>query len=255
MILYFSATGNSQYVAEQIAKATNDTLVSIRRHLKDENAEFTLKENENIGIVMPTYFQGMPLFLQEFISDMKIVDEGGKHYAYAVSTCGVGYGNSGSEAVLAMQHAGIKLDATYVVHMVDNWIPYFDMNDKEYISKAESTADREMQDVISKVIAHKSTYEEDSLDEKQVQDLIMGYEECRKTSLFTVSDACIGCHKCENQCPVNAIQIIDGKPNWITDKCFLCLGCVHKCPENAIAYTKDTIGHGQYTNPHVKNIA
>ena len=33
MILYFSATGNSKYVAERIAAAFDDTAVSIEKHL------------------------------------------------------------------------------------------------------------------------------------------------------------------------------------------------------------------------------
>ena len=37
MVLYFSATGNTQYAAQQIAKATGDTIVSKRNHIEDEH--------------------------------------------------------------------------------------------------------------------------------------------------------------------------------------------------------------------------
>ena len=63
MIFYFSATGNTQYAAQRIAEATGDYTVSIRQCMADGRRAFPLKEHENFGIIMPTYFQGMPLFL------------------------------------------------------------------------------------------------------------------------------------------------------------------------------------------------
>ena len=42
MIFYFSGTGNSRYVAEQIAKITSDEIISINNKLKN-NANEVLK--------------------------------------------------------------------------------------------------------------------------------------------------------------------------------------------------------------------
>lgn len=90
--------------------------------------------------------------------------------------------------------------------------------------------------------------------EQRAEELEESYEESRKTQLFKVNDACIGCGVCAGQCPVKVIEIQEKKPVWIQEKCLLCLGCVHKCPMNAIAYTDDTIGHGQYINPHISEV-
>ncbi len=40
MIIYFSATGNSQYVAERIAQATGDRTVSITSCMKNHQFQF-----------------------------------------------------------------------------------------------------------------------------------------------------------------------------------------------------------------------
>lgn len=255
MILYFSATGNTQYAAKLIADATDDVKVSIRECLSSGRHNFHLKENENFGLVMPTYFQGMPLFLQEFVENLNLTMDGTEHYAYAVATCGVSYGNFGSEAVRAAEKAGIHLDATFCIRMVDNWNPYFDMTDKEYIDAAEQRAETELAEVCASVAAkEKGVYLPDNFDHKQEEELAASYEESRKTQLFRVNETCTGCGVCAGQCPVEAIEMQDKKPVWVKKKCLLCLGCVHKCPMNAIAYTEDTIGHGQYTNPHISEI-
>lgn len=255
MIFYFSATGNTQYAAKRIADATGDTMISIRECIREGRHDFHLKENENFGIVMPTYFQGVPLFLQEFMESLALTMNGIEHYAYAVSTCGVSYGNSGSEAVRAAEKAGIHLDATFRIRMVDNWNPYFDMTDRDYIRTAEESAEADLLEVCTKIAAkEKGVYLEDAFDDKQAKELAANYEESRRTEFFKVNDACVGCGVCTGQCPVGAIKLQDQRPAWIKEKCLLCLGCVHKCPMNAIAYTDETIGHGQYTNPHVTAI-
>lgn len=255
MIFYFSATGNTQYAAQRLAQATGDYTVSIRECMRDGRRSFTLKTNENFGIVTPTYFQGMPLFLQEFLSSLKLEDEGRTHYAYAVSTCGVSYGSAGTQAVRAAEKAGIHLDATFRIRTVDNWNPYFDMNDAAYIRSAEKTAEKDLKEVCAKAAAReKGIYLADTFGSKKEAELAAAYEESRKTSLFQVSDACVGCGTCAAQCPIQAITIQDGRPVWSKESCLLCLGCVHKCPKNAIAYTQATIGHGQYVNPHISSV-
>ena len=87
---------------------------------------------------------------------------------------------------------------------------------------------------------------------KKERELAAAYGESRDTALFRVDGRCIGCGACAARCPVRAIEIRDGRLVWMKEKCLLYLGCVHRCPGNAIAYTEATIGHGQYTNPHVQ---
>ena len=133
MILYFSATGNSQYVAEQIAAATNDKTVSIRQVL--DKQEFTLADGENFGLVTPTYFAGLPTIVRDFLDGMKLQIAGGNHYAYLVATFGGSQGNIRGEVEAAFKNLGLELSASFGVCMVDNWLPYFDLTDEKYQCK------------------------------------------------------------------------------------------------------------------------
>lgn len=54
MILYFSATGNSEYIAKRIAAETDDIPVSITDYYKKQIFSFNEKY-ETLGIVSPTY--------------------------------------------------------------------------------------------------------------------------------------------------------------------------------------------------------
>ncbi|MFT4145456.1 MAG: flavodoxin domain-containing protein, partial [Mobilitalea sp.] len=49
MIFYFSATGNSKYVAESIAKELKEQVVSITGCETSENFSFNLQDEKYIG--------------------------------------------------------------------------------------------------------------------------------------------------------------------------------------------------------------
>lgn len=46
MILYFSGTGNSRYVARKIAQELNDDLVSLNQLIKEEKTDALLSTNK-----------------------------------------------------------------------------------------------------------------------------------------------------------------------------------------------------------------
>ena len=62
MILYFSATGNSEYVARRIAAETGDIAVSITDCYKKQIFSFDEK-CKTLGIVSPTYSWGLPVIV------------------------------------------------------------------------------------------------------------------------------------------------------------------------------------------------
>ena len=61
---------------------------------------------------------------------------------------------------------------------------------------------------------------------------------------------CTGCGDCVSVCPVDAIEIVDGKAEVDEPKCIGCAICVNKCPEGAISIAESgvapTVGSGTY---------
>jgi len=57
-------------------------------------------------------------------------------------------------------------------------------------------------------------------------------------TIITEKDKCVGCGDCEQVCPVNAVEVVNGKALVDTKKCIQCEICIKSCTYNAIRKEK-----------------
>ena len=63
MILYFTGTGNSRYIAEKIAKETEDKIININDKIKQKDNSF-IKTDGRLIFVVPTYAWRIPVIVK-----------------------------------------------------------------------------------------------------------------------------------------------------------------------------------------------
>ena len=51
-----------------------------------------------------------------------------------------------------------------------------------------------------------------------------------------VGDSCVGCGLCAAGCPVNNIEMRNGKAAFLGGSCENCFRCIQSCPERAIEF-------------------
>ena len=251
MIFYFSATGNSKYVAQRIAAFTGDAIKSITECVKQQQYHFS-SDNGTVGILTPTYAWGLPSIVRDFLNEL-VLDEH-PSYLWFLTTYGTTTGQTGRFSNEIMQEKGLSFSAYFSVKMPDTWTPTFDLSDLQKVRRINQNAEQEIDFAIEKIQSRSAgDYMRNKVPTVLAKAFYaLEYDAMRKTSHFKVENSCIGCGLCAKNCPVSAIKMQDKHPVWVKDKCVMCLSCLHHCPKFAIQYGKRTQKHGQYTNPNVK---
>ncbi len=83
MIFYFSGTGNSKWIANQLSKEQKEELFFIPDALKNRTFEFCLRKDEKIGFVFPVYSWAPPAIVLNLGQSENPVDMLNSHCQFA----------------------------------------------------------------------------------------------------------------------------------------------------------------------------
>ncbi len=244
MILYFSGTGNSKYVANLIAKITSDELVSINDKLKNNDTS-TITVQDRLVFVVPTYAWRIPRVVRDWIVKTNFI---GAKNTWFVMTCGSEVGNSAKYNKKLCDEKGFAYMGTAQIVMPENYIAMFNSPEQNEIEKIIAKANPIIESTAKLINENKSfTTPRNNLQDKFMSGPVnmLFYPMFVKSKDFYADDKCIGCQKCVNVCPLNNIKIKNSKPIW--DKnCTHCMACISYCPTSAIEYGKKTVGKQRY---------
>lgn len=247
MILYFSGTGNSEYVARRISEEINDSLLSITASLSSESM-LRIPKSQVVTFVTPTYAWRIPKVVEEWIKKNTYL-RGQK--VYFIMTCGADTGNAGAYLKKLCDDKGLEYMGYETIVMPENYLAMFRVPDEEVAKEIIQQSEL----FISKVgefiregekLPEKDVYILDKLKSGIVNDMF--YPFFVKTKKFSSKQTCIGCGKCEKVCPLQNIVLKNGRPFW-NNHCTHCMACITSCPVEAIEYGKKSKGQPRYRCP------
>ena len=254
MIFYFSGTGNTRFVAKEIAAGIGEELLFIPDLIREGRYEFTLQPGETAGFCFPTHGWQPPRIVREFIKKLTLNSKPQilNCYCWALTTCGDNMGEAMTILNNDLEVAGLKATTMFSVIMPESYVclpfMYTDTEEKE---RQKIAAAKELLPHIIECIRERKEgiVELEKGGTPRLYSYVIGaYFNAKMVNdkKFTVDDeVCIKCGKCAKVCPVD--NITGTPPVWNHNgRCTSCLACYHYCPTHAINFEKITRKRGQY---------
>ena len=247
MILYFTGTGNSKYVAVELAKRLDDTIVSLNDVLKHSLAK-KFSSQKPFVVVAPIYAWRFPKVIEDLVEQSEL--EGSKEI-YFVATMGSETGKTEKYMKKLCDKKGLTFKGLAGIPLPSNYIISGPVGSAEEIESCFVAAQPKIDDVVCAIRNGDMVRYIDSCKFSSIKSGIV-HNMFTKYSLtsdgFVVSEECIGCGKCADFCPANNIQMEDKKPVF-QKACINCYGCINRCPKAAINIKGKTENNGRYMCP------
>jgi flavodoxin/ferredoxin len=241
LIIYFSQTGNTL----SIAKCIHDGIIKVTsqcdiKALNDVDIK-NLSDYDLVGIGSPVFYLKEPFNVRDFIESLPELN--GQHW-FIFCTHGNVVGNffpSMAEKLKKKGGSVVGFHHTYA----NITVPFYPR--PSYTSGHPDSYDLEQakqfgEEIVERSVAIKNqkpipvTPSYPVSSEEWIKESNVLTEEFLRQVLPKLSvniDTCIQCHECEENCPVQGIDIQDNPPR-IQNPCIYCWRCVTICPTLSI---------------------
>ena len=233
--IYLSGTGNTKHCVEKLLSIIEPGAEAFP--LESEISIDKIKESDSIILGYPTQFSNIPYMVRDYINKNSSIWSGKK--IFCVSTMALFSGDGAGCAARLLKKYNAEIIGGLHLLMPDS------IGDvkllKKSVDKNHQTIVKtdEKIEQVGKKIREEGIYPKEGLSFPYHMAGLFGQRLWfyNKTTGYTdkvkINDSCVGCGLCSKLCPMNNLEIKDGKavagPN-----CTMCYRCIDNCPKQAI---------------------
>lgn len=262
-ILYFSGTGNTDYVAQYLGRKLGHLPLDIELRSMERQPPETLDGFDVLAVGFPVYACDSPGFLQDYLQRLP---PGKGRGAFVFCTKGAYAGGAVlrnqsrlvSLGYVALGGGSVAMPGSDGLAFLPkgSWMARSALQkDYDHLRAADSLA-RQMAKILSELTmgepAEAWSHPLDSRGARLLIDRLWSYiyeaAGNRLRSRFRADERCAGCGLCAQLCPVSNVELRQGRPHF-ADGCVLCMRCIHACPQEAIQIGKATVDRFRWRGP------
>ncbi|MCL2406444.1 MAG: EFR1 family ferrodoxin [Defluviitaleaceae bacterium] len=233
LMLYFSGTGNSKYIAELFSRNMGAKCFSIE---EDVDFERHIGKSDTIAFCYPVYMSRVPRILREFVTRYVNALRGKRVIIFCTQLILSG---DGARAFMQLIPKGyvrvIYAEHFFMPNNVTN-VAILPTAGEGAIQRCAKRAQKKMKKACDNIVlgkVRKRGFNPFSRFLGLFQGVLLNKVEQAANKSVRISDKCTLCGVCEAACPMGNLAV---SGNMVTHKqnCTMCYRCVNKCPYGAI---------------------
>ncbi len=230
--IYFSGTGNSEFLAKKFSEEMNCKAYSI-----EDKVDFrrVIRDNEVIALCFPIHFSKAPVFYMDFVSKHKEDFRGKK----IISLCSQQfYSGDGARSIFDLLE---DVEVVYAEHFnmqnnITSWPTYYKLtkrNNERCLRDVEKKVKRVAKDIESGTVKLRG-FSDFAKALGKGQHISPERVKVKQLKAVRVKESCVLCGKCVKSCPTNNLSLENRK---VVDRseCTFCMRCVNICPMKSIS--------------------
>jgi ferredoxin len=263
LFLYFSGTGNTDYVAQYLARKLAHVPVDIASLSIEHRPAEMVGDFDLLTVGFPVYACDSPDLVQDYLARLPPGEGRG---AFVFCTKGAYAGGAVRHNLQRLAVRGytplgggsVLMPGTDGLAMIPkgSWMARKALEkDFDHLQDADRLAEH-MTTAISGLRDGRSVEEfretlpphpKVSVPDRLWAFLYEASENWARARLHA-DQGCEGCGLCSRVCPVASVQMQGRRPTF-ADQCVLCMRCIHACPQEAIQIGGLTVGKFRWKGP------
>jgi len=263
LILYFSGTGNTDYVARYLAEGLSELPVDVTLASVERQPAASISDFDVLAFGFPVYECDSPRFLREYLQDLV---PGNGRGAFVFCTKGAWAGNAVRRNLQRLGARGyVPLGWGSVIMPGSDGLAFLSKDSrmaqaalsKDFDSLRPADHLLERMSIVLRGLAEGQSVQihRQPLPQSLGGLLFDGlwsrlYDvigERMRTRLWA-DERCTGCGLCERLCPTGTVSLNGDGPQF-GDGCVLCMRCIHMCPTEAIQIGRGTVDKFRWRGP------
>lgn len=241
LILYFSGTGNTKAVAQELQSALIRREHTVELHAMEDHDYPSSFPYDYLIIGFPKYYEYPVLYGLDYLNQ-NLIKGNSKipTMAYCTQSGDSKTDFSGLEKILKRKNHILTTAKSF---------PY--ANNLMIFSMFQPTPTDQIESNVATIKAEIEPLLDSFLSGKERKENVTWWQSFlyRLTAVlftrampivgmkFSASDECINCKLCAMKCPRKNIKMVHDRPEF-GKHCIFCMRCINSCPKNAILYNK-----------------